>query len=510
MYGNEEEYESDYEDTELFSPSFKPSYVVIAIDTHPGMFQKQQTSTPFRASLEACYNLADSLIFTKDTRTWSPFAVMLTGESTPLIGFSKSILDTIKLLKDKLDLTDLELQQTHQRKGNLDLGEFFLTCKKIFHDVKTMFYKRTLIYISNDDRPIADKNSKFTALNEIKTFAAQQIEFQILPTIESFNYKYFYNELYAILGSKIQEEVCTDAEGLAQKLSSTILFKTNERKVLFYPFKGDSGRFLKCKRVQLFSNIQLTNSFMTTKGEKVINMKVPGDANPVYSIRYVGEGKAEGVHFDLCEKNAFQDFNLPKGITLLFVGDRQVELGHVFSKPNLIKVDPKEELPFFKKFWDNCVASNKVLVCCLKTRQPDRLRYAELIPVLINNQQMFLEKRLPYGNEIIWPAKIEYPEEEKNEERKLAIKELVNKLTFEFNPNMLPDVSLEKKKAYIRAKLLDAPMEEVEDVVLNREQLDLVLEDVVNDIREKFDLVVEEPKKRRQPQNAGPSRKKNK
>lgn len=53
-----------------------------------------------------------------------------------------------------------------------------------------------------------------------------------------------------------------------------------------------------------------------------------------------------------------------------------------------------------------------------------------------------------------WPAAIEYPEEEENEERKSAIKELVDKLTFEFNPKMLPDVSFQKKKAYIKAKLL--------------------------------------------------------
>lgn len=393
MYGNEEEHESDDDfDTEIFSPSFKPSYVVIAIDTHPGMFQKQQTSTPFRACLEACHNLADSLIFKQDSRSWSPFAVMLTGESTPLISFNNSILNTVKLLKDKLQLTDLELQQTHQRKGNLDLGGFFLTCKKIFHDVKSTFHKRTLIYISNDDRPIADKNSKFIALNEIKTFAVNQIEFQILPTIKSFNYKYFYNELYAILGSQKREEICTDAEGLTQKLSSTILAKINERKVLFYPFKGDSGRFLKCLRVHLFSNIQLSNSFMTTKGERVVNTMVPGDEKHVYSIKYVNEEKADSVKFDLSEKNAFQDFNLPKGITLLFVGDRQLDVGHVFSKPTLIKVDPKEEVPFFKKFWDNCVASNKVLVCCLKAWQPDRLRYVELIPVLVDNQQMFIGK----------------------------------------------------------------------------------------------------------------------
>lgn len=50
-------------------------------------------------------------------------------------------------------------------------------------------------------------------------------------------------------------------------------------------------------------------------------------------------------------------------------------------------------------------------------------------------------------------------------------------------------------------------MEEVETVVVDQEQLDEVLNEVVNNIKEKFDLV-EEPKKRKGPQNPGPKNKK--
>lgn len=493
-----EDRDSDYEDAdnEIFSSSFKPSYVVIAIDNHSSMFERNSHGViPFRMCLEACHNLADTLLFRKDARSWSPFAILISGISKPLTTFSENVMDVIKVLKATSGLSDDALRLEYQRKGSLDLSSFFITGKKLFHEVKTVFYKRTFLYLSNDDNPISDKNSKFTALNEIKTFAGSQIQFQVVPTIQSFNYKLFYNELFNLLGGLKQEEICTDTEGLTQKLSSTILVNINERKLIFYPFKDDTRRFMKCLRLYIYSNIQLYNTNMTKDGQKVINTPKHSDIPVHYRIKHISSDKAPNVKFDLDEKDRLMDFDTPKGLILSYVADRQVGIGHIFSSPNLIRADPKEELPYFNKFWDNCVATNKVLVCTSKVRQPDKIRCVELIPVLVDGIQMFLEKRLPFGNEIMLPQKLNYPVEEVNKERREAVRKLVDKLTFDFEPKMVVDIQFQRKKAYIKAKLLNEPIVPVNDIQVDPQALDSVLEEVIAEIKEKFDLRETEKKR---------------
>ncbi|XP_072401207.1 uncharacterized protein [Diabrotica undecimpunctata] len=490
MYEAEGEHESDYEegDSEIFSPSFKPSYVVVAIDTHSCMFKKGENGKmPFRMCLEALAEVMETLIFKKDTRSWSPFAVVLAGADTPLISFSQSVLDTIKLLQEKCKQTDADLITQYQRKTVLNLSSFFLTCKKVFHEIKSVFYKRSLIYLSNDDKPVTDKTARFTAFNEIKTFAASQIEFQVIPTIQDFKYNFFYNELFSIIGNPKREEICTDTEGLTEKLSSLIMVAINEYQVLFYPFRDDPERFLKCKRFSFTTNIQLYNSFMTKDGKKVINTNAPSN-EPVYFKIRSSDPNLDHMRFDSLEKESLRDNVTPKGLTLAYIGDRQIGLGHMFFSSHLIKVDPTETLPFFNKFWDHCVHSKKVLVCFSKNNQPDRPRYVELIPIIANGQQMFLEKRLPFGNEIVLPFKATFPEEEVDDKRKLAIKKLVDQLTFDFNPKMLPDISLQKKKAYVKAKLLGTFPEPVNDVQVDNTVLDGVLEDIVTEIQQKFNF----------------------
>ncbi|XP_028141141.2 uncharacterized protein LOC114335160 [Diabrotica virgifera virgifera] len=499
-----DEYGSDYEegDSEIFSSSFKPSYVIVAIDTHPCMFKKksEKEQMPFRICLEALAEVMETLIFKKDTRMWSPFAVVLAGAATPLISFNQSVLDTVKFLQVKCRQTDAELTSQHQRKTSLNVSSFFLTCKKLFHEIKSVFHKRTLLYLSNDDKPVTDKNARFTAFNEIKTFAASQIEFQIIPTIQDFQYKLFYNELFSIIGNPKREEICTDKEGLAEKLSSLLMVSIMETRILFYPFPDDTERYLKCKRFAYTTNIQLYNQYMTKDGKKVINTDAPPDDQEYFRLKSEDPNQ-EHMRFDALEKERLMDSVTPKGLTLAFVGDRQIGYGHTFFNTQILKVDPTETLPYFNKFWDHCVNSKKVLVCLSKLRQPDRPRYVELIPVLCNGQQMFLEKRLPFGNEIVMPFKYPFPlpEEEVDDKRKLVIEQLVEKLTFDFNLKMLPDVNLQKKKAYIKAKLLDIFPEPVNNVEIDSTALDGVLEEVVAEIQAKFQLT--DTFKRKAPQH---------
>ncbi|XP_023014023.2 ATP-dependent DNA helicase 2 subunit 1 [Leptinotarsa decemlineata] len=510
MWKNEDEEESDYEegDSEVFEKSFTPSYVVIAIDTHSSMFKaNKEGKLHFRSCLEACYALADSLIFKSDKRTWSPFSIVLAGEQTALINFQHNILDSVKLLKAKTQLKDDEIVKEFQRQKELDLGTFFLSCKKLFHEIKTTYYKRTLIYITNDDNPVNNKNTKFTALNEAKNFGGNQIEFEVVPTVENFNYKLFYNELFSLIGGPRVEEICIDTDGLLQKLSASVVMKNNKH-LNFYPFKDDPTRFIKCLKEEYMFSSSHNNIMVTKDGKKVINHTVEFDDNTSYRFRIKDCDRADSAQFTLSEKEACLDYSLPKGITLLYVSDRVVDVGHVLTKSFLLKEDPKEDLPYFKKFWQSCVDMNKVLVCMLKLSQGGKVRYDELIPVKVDGSPMFLVKGLPFANEISYPLKQEYPERVADEKQRISIQNLVDKMTFDFDLKMVPDVLFQKRRAYVKSKLLDEPIEEVNDVAFDRDTLDSHLREVVEEIHSTFSLSGE--KKRKAPAQKGPSQKRRK
>lgn len=153
MYGYEGSC-SEEEDFETEDPSkdgvfvFKASYVIVAIDTHASMFvQDASGRLPFRNALESCLRILDSLIFVNDSKQWNPFAVLLTRDKPVLINFGDNIIDSIKMLRSELKFSDEELEDRYQRKKDFDFPEFLLQCKKAFHDIKAVYYKRILVSI---------------------------------------------------------------------------------------------------------------------------------------------------------------------------------------------------------------------------------------------------------------------------------------------------------------------------------------------------------------------------
>ncbi|XP_018576740.1 uncharacterized protein LOC108915248 [Anoplophora glabripennis] len=473
---------------------FKPSFVVIAIDTHPLMFrEKEDESIPFKNCLLACHSLADSLLLAKNN-SWNNFAVLLAKEESPsLTTFDDNMIDTIKLLKTKVALSNEQLAEEYKRKGEFDLAGFLLACKKVFYEVSA-FYKRTLIYITDDDEPVQDATKKFTVFNEIKTFSGNQIDFQIIPTTSDFDYSKFYNELFSLLDNPPIEEICEDEEGLTEKLTLAVVRGQMRSKMLFYPFKNDTSRYINCCKLNFIRTSALINSKITRDGKHV---KFTGEdrdelLNASYCFKTKGHGR-NTIKFNYNEKNSIMDNKLPLGLTLLYVSKRMTEVGYALGKPFFLMSEDQNE--YFKKFWQNCVEKERVLVCLVKHTQPGKIRYTELIPYTVNNSMMFLVKYIPFGKEIILPKKANYPEPESNENRRAAIKELVKSLTFDFDLKMIPDPCYRKKKAFVRSKLLDEPQEEPIVVTVVKETLDKVIEDAVNMINKNFVLVEDRKRK---------------
>ncbi|CAG9768392.1 unnamed protein product [Ceutorhynchus assimilis] len=509
--------EEDNQETTTIN--FKPSFVLIGIDTHSSMFDTKQDEDGnethhFKDALTACYEIADSLIFSTSKSNYNQFGIVLADQDqkATFVEVQNNLLDTVKLLKKECLKSNEDLKTQYQRQTDIDLASFFLLCKKKFKDINAAYYKRTLIYITNDDNPLkGDNQKKFAALNEVKTFEPSDITLELITMKDTFDYSKFYNELFHLYSKPpVADVVCQDKDGLVEKLSSSIVFRYTKIRYNFYPFKYDKTRFLKVIKANFIREAKLYNTHKaSTDGRMLIKVK----ADPTLVNQEAQQFKIiEGLTLDLKDKYDIFGNDLPLGLHLQYVSNRQTDVGIVINQLSVLFLNPKEELgDYFDQFWQYCVEKNKVLVCLKKYSHPSEIRYVELIPKYANNQKLFLIKDIPFAQELkIGKDVMKAVSQTNNNSGKqiAAIKQLIDKLTHDYDPRAFPNPSYGKKKAYVKAKLLDEPEEEFEDPTDNVEGINEHLKEVITNIERSFgiDGGLQSQNKRKATGSAGSSR----
>lgn len=503
--------------------NFKPSFVLIAIDTHPSMFETRRTDEddkeethPFKDALSACYEIADSLILASSRSNYNQFGVVLAEndqDKASLIEVENNLLDSVKLLKEKCSLSNEQLQSDYERKGDLDLGGFFRLCKKKFRAIHNTYYKRIIIFITNDDNPInSDGQKRFTALNEARTFEAGDIYFELVSMKKDFEYEKFYNELFYLYTKPPPKDIlCEDQEGLVEQLQSAIVFRYTKLKYHFYPFKNDYSRYLQVIKMSFIRKAKLINTEKAAPDGRLLkrvrpDLGVSQATVPEFEL-FMGLQEPQ-LQLNLSDKYDIYGNDMPIGIHLQYVSDRQSMEGVVLNNTNIVIVDPKEELPYFEHFWQYCVDRNKVLICIKKYKHPTEIRYVELIPKYANNQKLFLIKDLPFSHELTIPKRIltTKQEFERTKEKSEVVRKLIDKLTFDYDPRMFINPSYGKKKAFVKAKLLDAPEEQVIDSTEDTQGIDGQIGEIVNEIKDVFGFQETQGIKRRAPRATGSTR----
>jgi len=514
---------SDDENEHTTTINFKPSFVLIAIDTHPSMFETRivdesgNETHPFKDALTACYELADSLIFSSSRSNYNQFGVVLVDkdEKASLMEVESNFLDSVKLLKQKCSLSNEELQNGYERQGNLDLGAFFLLCKKKFKAINAAYYKRTIIFITTDDDPVEqDPQKRFTALNEAKTFEAGDITFELVTMTDKFDYTKFYNELFHLYTKPSLEEIlCQDKDGLVDKLSNSIVFRYTKLRYNFYPFKNDHSRYLKVMKVNFIRKAKLYNTSKATRDGRLLkrvrdNLGVDNPNSCAFTLNM--GASVEPLQLELKDKYDIYGNDLPLGLHLQYVSDRQTQPGFVVNETTILIVDPKEDLPYFGLFWQYCVDNDKVLICIKKYKHPTEIRYVELVPKYANDQRLFLIVDLPYCHELRLPKTLETAEPktyETTEEQHKLVRQLIEELSVDYDPKMLLNPSLAKKKVYVKNRLLDELHEEAVDPTADTEGIDGQIGNIVGEIKRAYNWSDSQGTKRKAPPTRGRGRK---
>ncbi|KAL1491121.1 hypothetical protein ABEB36_011764 [Hypothenemus hampei] len=495
--------------------NFKPSFVLITIDTHPSMFvpkidEDDAESCPFKDILLACYEVADSLVLSTSRSNYNQFGILLADEDgkATLVNVQNNLLDTIKFLKELSSQSIDYLKTKYQRDANLDLAALFLLCKKKLREINSEYYKSTILFITNHDDPTKDSpQMKYAAINEVKSFAADNIIFELVTMTDSFDYTLFYNELFYVYSSQPPvEEIYPDKYGIVKKLSSLITYSTIKSRLKLFPFSNDHTKFLKVMKMNLARKAKLLNTHTVSIDGKMV-MKVKPD--PAEQAIYATDLN-NGQRLEITSEERLRVFSdaLPIGFHLQFVADRQTDIGMIIHKTSILVLDPHEELEgYFNQFWQYCVDNSKVLVCLNKVRLQEstyKTRYVELIPKYGNNSRLFLIKYIPFCDEVKLPKSLLTTQrmvmDNVDDEQKEAVKQLINDLTCDYDSQMFINPMYGRKKAYIKSKLLDLPAELVDDVTADSEEnINEQIAETVTKIKTLFSIsdVAQQGKKRK-------------
>lgn len=277
-----------------------------------------------------------------------------------LVEVKTNMLDKTKILLDEYQKPTTELI-THKRNDKIDLAAFFQICKRKLKEIED-YYQQTIIFITNDENPIKDDPQlKFTAMNEAKSLDNSEIRLELISLRNNFDYTKFWNEFFNRFQNPPNiEEFCEDRLGLRRRLKNSIIYRFTALKCKLFPFKNDFQKHLQCKRVQFIRPAKLYNTSRMSKDGKLL-MRVKPVQVPFEPQYRVNLGHTELEHFNAKERYDIFYNNLPLGLHLQYVSDRQTEVGVTVGRPGLLMMDDKEELShFYDNFWSYCVDNNKV------------------------------------------------------------------------------------------------------------------------------------------------------
>ncbi|KAF7272789.1 hypothetical protein GWI33_014462 [Rhynchophorus ferrugineus] len=498
---DEDEYDEAPE--ESFTINFKPSFVIVIIDAHPSMFKTTKTADnsethAFKDALTACYSIADSLIFSNRRTNYNQFGIILAAENDNinLIEIEGNLLDSIKILKEECSLSNEELKAKYERTSQIYLGKLFSLCKRKFKSINSVYYKRHLIYITNDDDPVSgDDHNKYVAINEAKTFEGNDIFFELITMRSDFDYTKFYNELfYSCSNIPPADIICPDKDGLEDKLKSIIVFRYTKLRTRFYPFSNEYSKYLKVLKVNFIKKAKLINNKRVSKDDWkpvkcVKKPNISGDSGQYKLTMGVGE---DPFTFSAADVKELRSNDLPLGLHLQYVSNRQLSTGVLLNHTSILIVDPKEDLKYFDEFWQYCVNNDKVLVCIRKYQRISPIRFVELVPKFANNQRLFLIRDLPFCDEYA-PSKptVKHvlPSFDISEEKQQTIERLIDRLSFDYDPKTFRNLNYARKKAFVKSELLKQTEEDVEDIFANcSESIDHEIGEIADTIKSLFHL----------------------
>lgn len=273
------------------------------------------------------------------------------------------------------------------------------------------------------------------------------------------------------------KEFCEDDDGITERILLVVKPAMRLRSVSFFPSVGNTNIFMKVliDSVEHHSNVVLN---------KLVTLDTHAEArkvsNRVAKEKKQKKCKREKPTLKAEDLQPLKSSPYPIGYALLGVVDGPMSRPEVYMKKhNLMFENPKDECNYLSTFWKYCVEKKKVLFCSYRHSNRCQPSFCEMKPLIVNNKCCFLIKYLYFLDDYneIDPAEPPFDDDDEYDaEEEESVKEpvtdnvindvtkLVDALTFSYDPQAFYDAVGLKEEAYVKAQVLEQPMEDVEDI----------------------------------------------
>ncbi|XP_011189534.2 ATP-dependent DNA helicase 2 subunit 1 [Zeugodacus cucurbitae] len=408
----------------------------------------------------------------------------------PLRELSKSIVEHYLRF---METAEQEFGVNYGIAGNGGAADFSVMLRlsiNLFENAGYNLVSSTLVYLTDKATPHpVNSNLYQRALQKAKDLEGKEIEFQVIPMIDEFDYEPFYKEFLTL----VEDGNIADFEPRNPEELRTLL---SDRKLRQNVLRRSLGHF----KLSLGPDLALSALYYKYFKARFMPRKVRllrKDNSIVQQKRVIMVRKQSEETMDIVEEHQVKQsggwYEINLGAMPIRITPEQINRVRNLHAPGmmLLGFKPISELPenwyykpqnfmypnekgvsgskrLFRALWERCLERNKMAICLFMRKRKSIPRYVALIPVDGAAAADDTSKPLLYGDgfKIVYLPfakhirNIDFEnwnsmQNESPEEGVKAFEKVVSKLRTTFQPNVLVDPTVEALQSNILALALN-------------------------------------------------------
>ncbi|XP_059607808.1 ATP-dependent DNA helicase 2 subunit 1 [Phlebotomus argentipes] len=400
--------------------------------------------------------------------------------------------------------------------GAASFADVIWLCTKMFQKCGYKLQSSVIVLFTDNHLPhAANIHEHQQAFVKAKDLNQLNVEFTLIPMREDFDGDLFYKEFICTVMDMEMENFELDVAVKDVETISSRIYRRNYRKRCNNYLKFSLGEGLELS-VGLYSSVRhvkYPKSFMVDRNtNEVITRKrvqeVYDDVEQTmvalmpHQQKKFQEIGGRRIIFTTQELATMKTF-LPAGLRLLGFKPRSaINVSYYIRHGSFIYPDETSisgSTKLFRALWQRCLDRNVVAICVLTLRYKSPPGYVALLPqenVVSGQDQVeyngFHLMHLPILDDVRDFSSFSPQVTTVSEEQVLALKGVVKKLKFRYNPKHFSDPVLKNLYSNIEAFAFKTDGEEAEDTTLPNasEQDEQIAEHMPNIIREFGEIVV--------------------
>lgn len=416
--------------------------------------------------------------------------------------------------------------------GDGNFSHMLRLCLDLVEHCNYSVNNSTIVYMTTKETPHSIQSEGFRqALQKAADLSGKQVEFQVIPMVDTFDYDVFYKEFMCLVRD-------IDMESF-EKGNPTRLREILADRKLKQNFKRRSlGHFKLSLGPGLSLSAQYFNFYQKDKGPRKVLIRRADNA-VVRRKRLIQVCKTDeltgvvGETRDINIKDAWYEINL--GSSEIRLSYEQVNRVRNLHSPGmmLLGFKPRSEISkviyckpcnfmypddghivgskrLFRALWERCRARDKVAICIFMCKRKSMPRYVALVPVAKDDadDNTYYTLLSNDGFKIVYLPCVSYirnfdlsdwnsAENEVPYEGLDVCKKLVKKFRMKYNPGVLCDPQLDQLQSKLLALAFDCQFETMGSQYFpDPEQQDNRISSLIPQIQEIFGEDAEPIKKR--------------